>query len=391
MNLFKVELYKIIKSKKYLLFSIAALVLILIQIYSVYNNAQNERPEIKIKNNEKLLVDYRAKTHEEGLSEATVKDYENKIKKLEKENKELQQELIDPNYDWREKIKNKNEALKRDKKNAELVLNYNEVEKINSQLLVNEYLLTNSIAPQKAYKISAFVNMKNIIDFINIIFLPLLVLVICFDQISGEIQYSTIKMLATKPIKRGKIIISKFLSSFIACCGTLVLLEAITFIILGIAFNFGNYLYPMSAGTKYHIDALDKVSSVLNSSFIIPAYSYLLKLMLLQIIYIFTSTAFGIFISAFFSSNVISLMTSSIMIFVLNIITFILPQPFLSKSYPLIFTTYFDGSGIVEGSLNASLGTTNLNPAMGISVLLLWGIVLLMISYIYFDRKDIAA
>lgn len=391
MNLFRVEIYKIIKSKKYLMFCMAALILIFIQIYSVYNNAQNERPNVKLKNNEKLLVDYRAKTHEEGLSKDTIKEYENKIKKLEEENKELQQELLDPNYNWREKLKNKNEALKRDKKDAEATLNYNEVEKINSQLLVNEYLLSNGITPQKTYKISSFVNMKNIIGFINIIFLPLLVLVICFDEISGEIHYSTIKMLATKPITRGKILISKLFSSFIICCGTLILLEAIAFIVLGLVFNIGNYSYPMAAGTKYHIDALGKVSSVINSSYIIPAYSYLLKLVIIQVVYIFTAAAFGIFISVMFSNNLLSLMTGSIVIFVLNIITFILPQPYLSKVYPFMFTTYADGIGIVEGNLNLSLGTTNLNSALGTFVLLCWSIILIVISYLYFDRKDIVA
>ncbi|GLC29420.1 ABC transporter permease [Clostridium omnivorum] len=391
MNLFKVEIYKIIKSKKYLLAIIAMLVLIIIQMFAIYNSAQNERPEIKIKNNEKLLVDYRVKVREEGLSQDLKKDYEAKIKKLEEENKELQEELVSPNYNWKEKLKKKNESLKKDKQNAEIALNYNEVENVNSQIKVNEHLINNNIMPQKPYKISAFANMKNIIGFINIIFLPILVLIICYDQISGEIHYSTIKMLLTKPITRGKILISKFLSSFIICCGTLILLEVLAFIILGIFFNVGNPLYPMNIGTKYRIDILDKVSAVVNSSFIIPTYRYLLDLLIIQVIFIFTEVAFGVFISTMYSNNVLSLMTSTISIFVLNIVTFILPQSSLSKIYPYLFTTYADGIGIIEGNLNLSLETTNLNPNLAVLILLIWSAIFLLISYLYFNRKDIVA
>lgn len=391
MNLFKVEIYKIIKSKKYLLFIFASLVLIVMQMFSIYNNAQNERPEIKIKNNEKLLIDYRVKIREEGLPQDLKKDYETKIKKLEEENKELNEELVSPNYNWKEKLKKKNEVLKKDKQNAEVALNYNEVENVNSQIKVNEYLINNNIIPQKPYKISAFVNMKNIIGFINIIFLPLLVLIICYDQISGEIHYSTVKMLLTKPITRGKILISKILSSFIICCGTLILFEVLTFIILGIFFNVGNPLYPMNVGTKYGIDVLDKISPVINSSFIIPIYRYLLDLLIIQVIFIFAEVAFGVFISTMYSNNVLSLMTSAISIFVLNIITFILPQSSLSKIYPYLFSTYADGIGIIEGNLNLSLGTTNLNPNLAVLILLIWSIIFIVISYLYFNRKDIVA
>lgn len=391
MNLFKVEMYKIIKSKKYLLFIFASLVLIIMQMFAIYNNAQNERPEIKIKNNEKLLVDYRVKVREEGLPQDLKKDYENKIKKLEEENKELQEDIANPNYNWKEKLKKKNEVLKRDKQNAEVALNYNEVENVNSQIKVNEYLINNNIMPQKLYKISAFVNIKNIIGFINIIFLPLLVLIICYDQISGEIHYSTIKMLITKPITRGRILISKLLSSFIICCGTLILLEALAFMMLGIFFNLGNPLYPMNVGTKYRIDVLDKVSAVLNSSYIIPAYRYLLELLIIQVVFIFAVVAFGIFISTMYSNNVLSLMTSAISIFVLNIVTFILPQSALSKIYPYLFSTYADGTGIIEGNLNLSLGVTNLNTNLAVLILLIWSTIFIVISYLYFNRKDIVA
>lgn len=80
MDFFKVEIYKILKNKKYLIFLIGLLVLFIFKTYGLYGDAKSERPEIKIKNNEKLLVEYKAKLKEDGIKDEKIKTYKLKIK-----------------------------------------------------------------------------------------------------------------------------------------------------------------------------------------------------------------------------------------------------------------------------------------------------------------------
>lgn len=391
MKLFGVELFKLMKSKKYLIFCLAIIALMTLEAYTLYDKCNNELPEIKLKNNEKLLIDYRAKLQEEKLPEGLKVDYEKKVKGIEEENLELQEEMKNPNKDWREKLTKKNKNLEKKKEEAEFTLNNNEVESINSEILVNNYLLEKNIEPRKAYEINSFNDMGSVISFINIIFLPILVMVLLHDTISGEIQFSTVKLLITKPIKRGNVILTKFLSGFLVASLTVILLEGIALLALGILFNMGNPLYPISMGTQYGLDNFDNISAIVNTTYVVPAYSYLIKILIQQVVFIFSASAFGVLISTMVLNNNTSLMISSITMIGLNIITFIMPQKFVAFLYPFLFTTYGEGVKVVSGGMNLALRTTIVTPTMGCIVCLIWGVGLIIPAYIHFVKKDIVA
>nr|WP_245353235.1 ABC transporter permease [Clostridium punense] len=389
--MFGVELFKLMKSKKYLIFCLAIIALMTLEAYTLYDKCNNELPEIKLKNNEKLLIDYRAKLQEEKLPEGLKVDYEKKVKGIEEENLELQEEMKNPNKDWREKLTKKNKNLEKKKEEAEFTLNNNEVESINSEILVNNYLLEKHIEPRKAYEINSFNDMGGVISFINIIFLPILVMVLLHDTISGEIQFSTVKLLITKPIKRGNVILTKFLSGFLVASLTVILLEGIALLALGILFNMGNPLYPISMGTQYGLDNFDNISAIVNTTYVVPAYSYLIKILIQQVVFIFSASAFGVLISTMVLNNNTSLMISSITMIGLNIITFIMPQKFVAFFYPFLFTTYGEGVKVVSGGMNLALRTTIVTPTMGGIVCLIWGVGLIIPAYIHFVKKDIVA
>lgn len=391
MKLFGVELFKLVKSKKYLIFCLAIIALMTLEVYTLYDKCNNELPEIKLKNNEKLLIDYRAKLQEEQLPEGLKVDYEKKVKGIEEENLELQEEMKNPNNDWREKLTKKNKNLEKKKEEAEFTLNNNEIESINSEILVNNYLLEKHIEPRKTYEINSFNDMGSVISFINLIFLPILVMVLIHDTISGEIQFSTVKLLITKPIKRGNVILTKFLSGFLVASLTVILLEGIALLALGLLFNMGSYLYPIAMGTQYGLDNFGNISAVVNTTYVVPVYSYLIKILIQQVLFIFSASAFGVFISTMVLNNNTSLMISSITMIGLNIITFIMPQKFLAFLYPFLFTTYGEGVKVVSGGMNLALRTTIVTPIMGVIVCLIWGVGLIIPAYIHFVKKDIVA
>lgn len=389
MDFFKVETYKILKNKKYLIFLIGLLGLFIFKTYGLYWDAKSERPEIKVKNNENLLVEYKAKLKEDGIKEDKIKTYELKIKSLERENKELSEEIKNPNYNWKEKLKNKNKVLKKEREDYKIAMDYNALERINGEILLNDYLLKKNMEPEPLYKIYSFRHMKNLMGFINVIFSPLLIIIVIYDSVSSEMQYSTIKLAITKPIGRVRFIITKFLSGFLVSALTVFIIEFFMFVIIGLVFNRGNPSYPVVIGTKYHVDELERVTAIAGSSYIISIYKYLIQLLLLQIIYFFICCSFGILISTVFKNNVASLMVSSIIIFSLNMATFILPQQSLSKIYPYLFTTYGDGNSLIEGVINFKLNCININIPLGVLVCILWGAIFLVISCSYFKKKDI--
>lgn len=391
MKLFGVELFKLVKSKKYLIFCLAIIALMALEVYTLYDKCNNELPEVKLKNNEKRLIDYRAKLQEEQLPEGLKVDYEKKVKGIEEENLELQEEMKNPNNDWREKLTKKNKNLEKKKEEVEFTLNNNEVESINSEILVNNYLLEKHIEPRKPYEINSFNDMGSVISFINLIFLPILVMVLLHDTISGEIQFSTVKLLITKPIKRGNVILTKFLCGFLVASLTVILLEGIALLALGILFNMGNPLYPISIGTSYGLDSFGNISAVINTTYVIPVYSYLIEILIQQVVFIFSAAAFAVLISTMVLNNNTSLMISSITMIGLNIITFIMPQKFLAFLYPFLFTTYGEGVKVVSGGINLTLRTAIVTPIMGVIVCLIWGVGLIIPAYIHFVKKDIVA
>lgn len=389
MKLFQVELFKLVKSTKYLIFCLAIIMLMVLKINMVYKYTQNQRPEVKLANNEILLIDYKANLREEDISEENKANYEAQIKRIEEENKELEEEIKNPNYNWRDKLNKENKSLRAKKEQAEMSLKYNEVEDINGEILLNNYLLENDIEPRKAYEVYSFIDIGEIISFISLLFLPVMIMVLGHDSISGEIQFSTIKLLATKPIKRGKIILMKFLALFFITIVTLIVLEVVTLLIISVIFNMGNPIYPILVGTTYGLDELGSISAIKNSTCIITAYSYLIKIVILQVIYVFTTSAFSILISTFFTSNGMSLMMSSIAMILANTITFVMPQKVLSLIYPYLFTSYGIGGEVIIGKINLLLNTTKINMVTGGFVCLIWGLIFIGIAYRRFVSKDI--
>lgn len=389
MELFQVEVFKLVKSKKYIIFCLAIMMLMLLKTNMIYSYTQNQLPEVKLANNETLLVDYKAKLRDENIKEESKANYEAEVKRIEEENKELREEIKNPNYNWKDKLNKKNKLLKEKKEQVEMSLKYNEAENINGEILVNEYLLENNIEPRKPYEVYAFIDMGEIISFISMMFLPIMIIILGHDSISGEIQYSTIKLLATKPIKRGKIILMKFLSLFCVSVVTLIIQELLMLLIISVIFNGGNFMYPTLVGTAYGLDNLDNISAIKSSTYIIPVYNYLIKIIMIQVMYIFATAAFSILLSTIFVSNGICLMTSSIVMVLFNAITYVMPQKILSFIYPYLFTSYAIGGEVINGSINLLLNTTKISEGIGIIVCAIWGAVFIGLAYRKFVNCDI--
>ncbi|WP_010297067.1 hypothetical protein, partial [Clostridium senegalense] len=68
------------------------------------------------------------------------RSYEQKIKVVEKENEELEEEIKNPNYNWKIKLEEENKFLKEGIDSAKIALDYNQIEENNGKIKINKYL-----------------------------------------------------------------------------------------------------------------------------------------------------------------------------------------------------------------------------------------------------------
>jgi len=75
----------------------------------------------------------------------------------------------------------------------------------------------------------------------------------------------------------------------------------------------------------------------------------------------------------------------------LSLITFMIPLGFLSKVYPLLFTTFSNPLDLLTGDLAMKLNNPLINFKTGILVIIVWGIICYSLSLKKFIQRDVLA
>ncbi|WP_252233412.1 ABC transporter permease, partial [Clostridium sp. DSM 1985] len=74
---------------------------------------------------------------------------------------------------------------------------------------------------------------------------PLFIMVIAADLISAETSAGTMKFLLTRPVKRWRILTSKYISMLLSISAIMVLSAVIAYLISGIVFGYGGWDAPV--------------------------------------------------------------------------------------------------------------------------------------------------
>ncbi|WP_369901646.1 ABC transporter permease [Bacillus manliponensis] len=103
------------------------------------------------------------------------------------------------------------------------------------------------------------------------LFIPLLVMIVAIDIVSGERSDGTMKMLLTRPIRRWKILLSKYVTMVLYVSLILLLVGVISYLLSGIVFGYGGWNLPVLTGFSAE-------SETLNTNFVhlIPQWQYIL-------------------------------------------------------------------------------------------------------------------
>lgn len=157
--------------------------------------------------------------------------------------------------------------------------------------------------------------------------IPLLVVMVTGDLISGEYQAGTFRMVLSRPVSRTAIITSKFVAGSIY---VILLILFLAIISLGLGYIFlgnGDLLV-----TKETINIFDADDTLWRFAL---AYSFGILSML-------TVASFSMFLSTLFENSVTAILLSLATVIVLTFLT-TFNIPIIESIKPLLFTTYMGG------------------------------------------------
>jgi len=210
------------------------------------------------------------------------------------------------------------------------------------------------------------------------LFIPLMVLAIASDLVSGERSTGTIKMLLTRPVRRWKILLSKVVALTFYVSLTVVAMAGVCYVISGLAFGYGGGGLPIFTGfvingsdvDTSNVHAVPQWLYVLMQSGLIWCSAMVVALLSLMVSVLLRSTAASIvtMMAAIISGTILSNMASS------------------WESAKYIFAVNLQLTSYLEGTPPPIEG---MNLLFSLGVLAVWAIGALVVSFTVFTKQDI--
>lgn len=237
--------------------------------------------------------------------------------------------------------------------------------KLEGKEKVFEYRLANSIAPLEQYsRVNMIMDTSGVASIVL-----LLTVIVAAGIVASEFSQGTIKMLLTRPVKRWKILTSKFIT--VNLFGILLMLIGYSITIIS-----AYLLFQVGDGQALVWDGKEVVEpSIWGKS---------LYMLLLSFGSVFVTTTFAFMIGSVFRSSSLAIGLSLFIYFTGSTIVMMLSKYEIVKY--IVFThmdlTQFEtGLQIVEG----------ITMQFSLAVLAVYFVIFLVISYTVFNRRDITA
>ncbi|MEK4048223.1 ABC transporter permease [Paenibacillus sp. FSL H8-0048] len=210
------------------------------------------------------------------------------------------------------------------------------------------------------------------------LFIPLLIMAVASDLVSGERTTGTIKMLLTRPVRRWKVLFSKMAALLMFVSLIVLSVFVISYLVSGLAFGYKGFNVPVFTGFQLNGDTVDmsKVHAVeqwkylLMQGGLIWYVSIVVALLAFMVSVLVRSTAASIvvmmaaLIAGTILTNMASAWTAAKYLFMVN----------------MELTTYLAGTPApIEGM---TLG-------FSMAVLGVWGLAAVIISFAVFTKRDI--
>jgi ABC-2 type transport system permease protein len=268
--------------------------------------------------------------------------------------------------DWKAEITANTKQLEMDVANPDIPDAFKGIQR--KQLAINEYRLEHNIAP-----IESTTFWGNTLGSADIImFITLFTVIVAAGAVASEFSWGTIKLLLIRPATRGKILLSKYVSTILFAILLLVILLITSMLTGGILFGFERLDIP-------HLAYQDgKVVEIAMLSHVLSLYG-LNSIMLIMMV------TFAFMISTVFRSSSLAIGLAIFLMFMGGQVTFLIAQKFDWAKYILFantdLTQYIDGVPMVKG----------MTMSFSITMLAIYFIVFNVLSWFIFRKRDIAA
>lgn len=236
---------------------------------------------------------------------------------------------------------------------------------IEKDIKTNNYRLDHNLPPIEGRTLWGFVTQTS--GLISLV--SLLSIIISAGIVAGEFTTGTIKLLLIRPLKRWKVLLSKYITVLIFTFGGLLILFGASFLVGGLFYNFSGANYPYLGYIHGTVIELNMVGHIFTT------YTYACVDLLMMV-------TFAFMISTVFRNNALAVGMSIFLLFTGNVLVSLLSKYSWVK-YVLFANTdlsqYAKGAPLVEG----------MTMKFSLIVLSVYFVGFIAISWIFFSRSDI--
>jgi ABC-2 type transport system permease protein len=208
--------------------------------------------------------------------------------------------------------------------------------------------------------------------------LPLLIMVATCDIVSSEYSGGTIKMLLTRPVRRWRILLSKYIAMIFSVSAIIVLILGASYVIPGLIFGYDGWTMPVLSGFSISSGSLNTANVHL-----LPQWQYLLQeyglvwfvcvvvgtlSFMVSVLIRSTAAGMGIMLASLISGAVLSNMVSD------------------WESAKYLFMINLSLPNYLSGAAPPVAGMT---LGFSLAVLTVWGLAGILVSFWVFSRRDV--
>ncbi|MBO1624117.1 ABC transporter permease [Bacillus cereus] len=209
------------------------------------------------------------------------------------------------------------------------------------------------------------------------LFIPLLVMIVAIDIVSGERSEGTMKMLLTRPIRRFKILLSKYVTMLLFISLILLLVGIFSYALSGIVFGYAGWSLPILTGF-----GIDKETLNTNFVHLIPQWQYILMAyglawfvaivvgtisFMVSVLIRNTPAGMGVMLAALIAGGILNSFATS------------------WEGAKYIFSVNLSLTDYLSGKLPALQGLSMSFSLMNLTV---WAVASLIISFVVFTKQD---
>ena len=274
-------------------------------------------------------------------------------------------EDVKVNENWKQEYQTE---IKSSEKNIQKSKNSQEIKILKRDVALKEYRIKHNLSPNEEYSVWSFVN-----DASGMISLTgLFTIIVAAGIVASEFSWGTIKLLLIRPINRGKILASKYVSIILFALLLLIILYTYSSILGVILFGTPEQAVP-------YLNYFDgKITEQTMSLHLMISYG------LKSIDMVMLATA-AFMISAVFRNSSLATGLSIALMFTGSSITFLLASKFEWAKYILFantdLTQYFEGTPMVDG----------MTLTFSIIMIAIYFVLFQFFAFFVFKKRDVAA